>query len=88
MQDVMEKPVFLSDGHTYEEAAIKVWLRSGKRVRLLPDIPKAGNGLAAVFLFPVHPVPLFQSCRHCFKAVATVSFQITQLLLMKPRCGW
>lgn len=36
-QDVMEKPVFLSDGHTYEEAAIKVWLRSGKRVSPLTN---------------------------------------------------
>lgn len=32
MQEVMEKPVLLSDGYTYEEDAILTWLRSGKKV--------------------------------------------------------
>lgn len=32
LQEVMERPVILSDGYTYEADAIRKWLNSGKKV--------------------------------------------------------
>lgn len=35
-QEVMEKPVILADGYTYEESAIREWLQNGRQVRIQP----------------------------------------------------
>jgi len=37
--DVMENPVLLTDGHTYEDTAIRRWLRSGKKVSPMTNSP-------------------------------------------------
>ena len=46
--EIMQDPVFATDGHTYERSAIESWLTNNR------TSPKTGEPLATTVLFPNH----------------------------------
>ncbi len=46
--EIMQDPVFATDGHTYERSAIESWLTNNR------TSPKTGEPLATTALFPNH----------------------------------